>query len=433
MSSGFLGNLVGLLGRRGARPHKLAPLAEALLSSRGEASGVALARQILDAYAESSYDERLAFFQLLATDFGTDQIRVAKAIASYQAEPGAAQAMALHAAAEPRRQEMIRRLNLAAGGTVDLVRMRQDLLRALPMHAELEPVDADFVHLFVSWFNRGFLEIRRIDWSTPAHILEKIIRYEAVHEITSWDDLRRRIEPADRRCFAFFHPALPDEPLVFVEVALTIAIPEAIASLLAEGRRTLEATRARTAVFYSISNCQAGLRGVSFGSFLIKQVVEELHRGLPALDTFVTLSPVPGFGPWLRGERKAANSVFFSGGDFRALELLDRAGWTDHADTPARLQPLLTEAVAHYLLEVKSAAGKPLDSVARFHLNNGAKLEAVRWLGDRSDKGLTDAAGFMVNYLYDPDQIERNHEAYANQGEIAASRQVKKLLERRKA
>ncbi len=434
MKRDLFGSLAGLLGikpatARNSPKSPLAPLTEALLSGRGEASGVALAQQIFAEYENSSEERRLAFLQLLAASFGADPARVSQAIENYRSEPGAQQTHDLHLAAEPRRQELIRRLNLAPGGTVKLVAMREQMLKMLDDHPELAAVDEDFVHLFVSWFNRGFLEIRRIDWSTPAHILEKIIRYEAVHEITSWDDLRRRIEPKDRRCFAFFHPALPDEPLIFVEVALTIAIPDAIAPLLAESRRSLPASAARTAVFYSISNCQAGLKGVSFGSFLIKQVLEELKRELPALDTFVTLSPVPGFARWLKGER--ASPVFLDSEDLILLQAIDDKDWATHAETAATLRTTLRAAVVYYLLNAKSASGKALDNVARFHLSNGARLEAVNWLGDRSIKGIKDANGFMVNYLYDLGQIERNHEVYANQGETVASRQVKKLLERK--
>ena len=209
-----------------------------------------------------------------------------QAIAAWREKPSADAAAEVHAASEPRRQELFRRLNLAPGGTAALVRMREQLMDVLDHRDDLAAVDDDFVHLFSSWFNRGFLVLRRIDWSTPAIVLEKIIRYEAVHEIHGWDDLRRRIDPPDRRCYAFFHPALVDEPLIFVEVALTRDIPDAIAPILATGREVVEADKMRTAAFYSISNCQRGLAGVSFGNFLIKQVVEEISRELPKLSTF---------------------------------------------------------------------------------------------------------------------------------------------------
>ena len=229
----------------------------------------------------------------------------------------------LHAASEPRRQELFRRLNLAPGGTAALVRMREQLIDVLGHRDDLSAVDDDFVHLFSSWFNRGFLVLRRIDWSTPAIVLDKIIRYEAVHEISDWDDLRRRIDPSDRRCYAFFHPALVDEPLIFVEVALTRDIPGAIMPILSPEREVTDTDKARTAVFYSISNCQRGLAGVSFGSFLIKQVVEEISRELPKLSTFVTLSPVTSFADWLKRERAQEKSAALNEADKALFAELD--------------------------------------------------------------------------------------------------------------
>ncbi len=403
-------------------------LAKALLSGRGEASGIALARQILAAYAGLDAEEKLSFLKLLAEQFGSDPVRLERAIANYRSHPSAKTATALHQAAEPRRQELIRRLNLAPSGTHELVRMREDLLRRLADHDELETVDADFVHLFSSWFNSGFLVLKRINWSTPAHILEKIIRYEAVHAIASWDDLQRRLEPRDRRCFAFFHPRLVDEPLIFVEVALTDEIPNAIAPLLAEGRRPTQPHRATTAVFYSISNCQPGLKGVSLGNFLIKQVVEELKGELPALRTFVTLSPVPGFAQWLRREREAKASGLLTVGDKATLEALDRPDWPERPQTRKAVKPVLLAAVADYLLVAKNGLGRPVDPAARLHLGNGARLERVNWLGDLSPKGLSQGAGFMVNYLYDPARIVENHEIFANKGEVVTSYAVRKLL-----
>jgi malonyl-CoA decarboxylase len=400
-------------------------MALALLSERGEASGVALARQILGSYAALAGAERLAFLGILAERFGPDRKRLERAIDHYRADPGPQAASELFAASEPPRQELIRRLNLAPGGTVGVVRMREDVLASLDGHPELRAVDSDFVHLLSSWFNRGFLEIRRIDWTTPAHILEKVIRYEAVHEISGWNDLRRRLEPEDRRCFAFFHPALADEPLIFVEVALTTSIPESIAPLLAEGRRPIAPHRARTAVFYSISNCQAGLKGVSFGNFLIKQVAEELKRELHSLRTFITLSPVPGFRAWLGAERAAASPAFVRPKDRRALEILEHPGWHDDPAAVKRARPFLHAAIAHYFLQAKHASGKPADPVARFHLGNGARLDRIHWMGDPSAKGLRQSAGFMVNFRYDLGQVERNHEAYANRGEVVASQGVR--------
>jgi malonyl-CoA decarboxylase len=253
-----------------------------------------------------------------------------------------------------------------------------------------------------------------------------------VHEIANWDKLRDRLEPGDRRCFAFFHPALADEPLIFVEVALTATSSDAIAPLLADERQPIQAANARTAVFYSISNCQAGLRGVAFGHFLIKQVVEELKREFQGLDRFVTLSPVPDFARWLAGQR-ASPSTFLSAADKAELTQLDQPGWHNSRDVGKTLRPVVQAAIAHYFLLAKTDSGKPIDSVARFHLNNGARLERVNWLADVSAKGLAAAHGFMVNYLYDVDAIERNHEAFANDGVVMAAHRVKRLLERRPA
>ena len=423
---GLVGNLMRLVGRPNAQD--LAKLADALLSERGEASGVALAGELLAAYASRTTEERIEFLLKLGSRFGADRARLERAIDRYRDDPSTANGVALHAAAEPRRQELIRRLNLAPGATERLVRMREDVLAAAVVHPELETVDADFQHLFTSWFNRGFLELKRIDWDTKAAVLERIIRYEAVHEITSWDDLRRRIDPEDRRCFAFFHPRLPGEPLIFVEVALAREIPEAIAPLLAADRRPGSARRATVAVFYSISNCQAGLRGVPLGNFLIKQVVDELKRELPDLRTFVTLSPAPGFMGWLRRERNARTCTWLTENDRQTIDAMDEPGWTQVAAKVRTLRPVLTAALAEYLLRGRDGKGRPIDPVARFHLNNGARLERVNWLGDVSDKGLSQAAGFMVNYLYDVFQIERNHEAFAREGRVIATRAVEKAL-----
>ena len=403
---------------------ELTELCEALLSGRGEASGTAMAREVLDRYHDLDEAGRLSFFETLTRHYGPDREKLAQAIETWRAQPNDDDASDLHFASEPRRQELIRRLNRAPGGTGELVAMRADLLSAMKDHNDLAALDRDVVHLLASWFNRGFLVLRRIDWSSPANILEKIIRYEAVHEIRDWDDLRRRIDPADRRCYAFFHPALVDEPLIFVEVALTEQIPGAIAPLLAVERQPVAVERARTAVFYSISNTQRGLGGISFGSFLIKQVVEELQRELPKLDNFVTLSPVPGFMQWL----KEAPDVPVSDEDRALLGHLDTPDWTGNAELAQQLRSVLEPLAAYYFLKARTPKGRLIDSVARFHLGNGARLERIDWLGDLSPKGLRESAGIMVNYLYRLDDIEKNHEAYANRDEIAASSAVKKLL-----
>jgi len=418
--------LLRRVGSPDTRPDgaELIGLCEALLSGRGEASGTAIAREILDRYHHLSDAERLALFETLTRDFGPDRERLARALENWRTQSSDEDASDLHFASEPRRQELIRRLNRAPGGTSALVALRADLLRLMKGHDELGALDRDIAHLLSSWFNRGFLVLRRIDWSTPANILEQIIRYEAVHEIRDWDDLRRRIDPADRRCYAFFHPALVDEPLIFVEVALTESIPGAIAPLLAEDRQLVPTERARTAVFYSISNTQRGLNGISFGSFLIKQVVEELQRELPKLENFVTLSPVPGFMQWV----KHAVDVPISDDDRVLLENLSKPDWFAIPELTSQLRSVLEPLAAHYFLKARTSKGRLIDSVERFHIGNGARLERIDWLGDLSPKGLRESAGIMVNYLYRLDDIEKNHEAYANHGEIAASSAVKRLL-----
>ncbi len=435
----FLGDLLdtltdrgrSLLRRRGPADAPDAPdlatLGDALLSRRGEASGVALARALVAAFETASTDERRAFLMLLARRFGPDPGVVAAAIEAVRNdEAGAIER--LHVAAEPRRQELLRRLNLAPGGTAALVRMREELRRHLREHPELAPVDADFAHLFASWFNRGFLVLRHIDWTTPANILEKIIRHEAVHAIKNWDDLRNRLEPTDRRCYGFFHPQLVDEPLIFVEVALTTAIPGDVAGLLDLARAPIAAEAATTAVFYSISNTQAGLAGVSFGNFLIKQVVEDLKAELPNVQTFVTLSPVPGFAAWLARERDDEASAVLDPARRAALALLAAPGWHLDPEKAEAVRAALVPLAAHYLLKAKDPAGRPADPVARFHLGNGARLEQLDFLGDVSPNGLRQAHGLMVNYLYDLGQIEKNHEAFAEKGLVAASAGVRKAL-----
>ena len=411
-----------------ARSESLVELCEDLLSSRGEASGVARAREILGRYGELTTGPRIAFFEALSERFGPDPARMQAAIAAWREKPSDATAAELHAASEPRRQELFRRLNLAPGGTVALVRMREQLIDVLDHRDDLTAVDDDFVHLFSSWFNRGFLVLRRIDWSTPAIVLDKIIRYEAVHEISDWEDLRRRIDPPDRHCYAFFHPALVDDPLIFVEVALTRDIPNAIAPILSPDREVMEPEKMRTAVFYSISNCQRGLAGVSFGNFLIKQVVEEICREMPKLSTFVTLSPVTNFTAWLARERAQENSAALSEADKALFAALDDPNWWRDEETAARLQDPLMRAAAWYFLRARGERGLPVDAVARFHLGNGARLERINWLADTSDKAIAQAHGLMVNYQYDLDDIETNHEAYAETRNVVASSAVQRLL-----
>jgi malonyl-CoA decarboxylase len=443
MNTSFFGELLQTISERGralldrardrrgmdsSRSESLLELCEHLLSGRGEASGVALAREILGRYAELTTGPRIAFFEALSSRFGIDPARMEAAIAAWREKPSDQTAAEVHAASEPRRQELFRRLNLAPGGTAALVRMREQLMDSLDHREDLGAVDDDFVHLFSSWFNRGFLVLRHIDWSTPAIVLEKIIRYEAVHAIRDWEDLRRRIDPPDRRCYAFFHPALVDEPLIFVEVALTREIPSAIAPILATGREVVEPEKMRTAAFYSISNCQRGLAGVSFGNFLIKQVVEEISRGMPKLATFVTLSPVPNFAAWLKRERAEEKSAALSEADKVALAALDAPDWWRDPETAERLKDPVMRAAAFYFLRARTPRGLPVDPVARFHLGNGARLERINWLADTSSKAMAQAYGLMVNYQYDLDDIEKNHEAYAEGRTVVAASAVQRYL-----
>jgi malonyl-CoA decarboxylase len=437
MTNAFLYDLLASIAERGRSVLKLKPwpknvdggaepliaTCRALVAGRGEASGMALAAEILRRYRALDSAGRALFFRALADEFGPDRERVRQAIAAFGAEGEEACLSEIHYASEPRRHDLFRRLNSVPGGAAALVGMRADLLELVKGDSSLAIVDRDLRHLFGSWFNRGFLVLRRVDWSSPAAVLEKIIRYEAVHEIGDWDDLRRRIDPADRRCYAFFHPRLIDEPLIFVEVALTAAPPSAIAPLLAEKRAHVAPDKARAAAFYSISNCQQGLAGVSFGAFLIKQVVEEIRRELPAIETFVTLSPVPGFRAWLDTTEDPAIIIAKNA----ALQLAQEENCLNAAGVAARLRAALEPLAAYYFLKARRPDGRVIDPVARFHLGNGASLERIDWEGDLSPKGLAESYGIMVNYLYDLDEIERNHEAFVNRGVVAASSAVKKL------
>ena len=398
-----------------------------LLSMTGEALGVALASQFIECYESLNPQQRQSFFTTLRDNYCHDAVALGAATAQYQNSPDIQAIRAINAASEPRRRELFRRINLAPGGTAALVSMRRELLGFMKEDPSLKDVDYDLKYLFVSWFNRGFLEMRRIDWNTSAAVLEKIIRYEAVHAISDWDDLRRRIDPPDRYCYAFFHPSLVDDPLIFVEVALTEEKAIAIQPVLAEDRQTLPPHKADTAVFYSISNCQIGLRGISFGSFLIKQVVENLKMELPNLSRFITLSPIPNFVTWLRtqpAKRLLCNSEEAAGA---LIDQLVNGDWMDDKNKQTQYDKLLRPLAAHYFFEAKSR-GKPFDPVARFHLGNGASLEKVNWMADISENGLRQSVGMMVNYRYKINDIEKNHERYAERDEVVATAKVTRLL-----
>jgi len=388
-------------------------LCDALLSERGEVSSARIASEAIAAYRDLNDSGRGAFFSKLAERFPADPVDVDRAIDAYRTDPSPARAADLHLASEPRRQELFRRLNTAAGGTATLVQMRADLLTTLQEHPDRAAIDADLVHLFRSWFNRGFLTLQRIDWRTSALILERLIQYEAVHQIQDWNDLHRRLE-ADRRCYAFFHPSLPDEPLIFIEAALTRGLASAVQPLIDVDAPIADPARADSAIFYSITNCQAGLRGVSFGNFLIKQAVEDLRREFPRIRTFATLSPLPGFTAWLRS----------SPAGVRIPEDI-RAAAARGAPAEGQQRALLTLA-AYYLLHARQGA-LPLDRVARFHLANGARIERLNWMGDSSEHGLQQSLGITVNYVYRLADVERHHEAYARRGAIAASHELHAL------
>jgi malonyl-CoA decarboxylase len=417
--------LIGLTGERG-RVSEFNSLCSELIKLKGEASAVALADDLLARYAGLDAPSRTRFFVMLLDHMQPAEKEIERAISDYQDLPAPHTLMNLCQAAESPRRDLFRALNMAPDGTSALVKMREDLLKVLNEEPQLKPVDSDFSYLFRLWFNRGFLSLRRIDWHTPAHILEKLIAYEAVHEIRGWDDLRRRLA-ADRRCFAFFHPALPEEPLIFVEVALVRGLAGSIQQLIempvdAKGREP------DTAIFYSISNCQRGLGGVSFGNFLIKQVTDMLAEELTSLKRYATLSPIPGFCRWLNDTMAHAPSTLpLKAAEFGRLDDLKRDGWYEDKTAIKKMESLLRRLCAHYIMTVKSGS-QPHDSVARFHLRNGARLERINWLADKSAKGIRESATMMVNYVYDLKSVLRNHEAFVNEGTIAASSAVRNLI-----
>jgi len=403
---------------------------QALLQSDGEASSISLASRALEIYARLDDDEKRSFFEQLAILFSAEPEQIDRAYLAYKASRTNENLETLFESCEPRRQELLRRLNLSSGGTHKLVKMREDMLALMANSADLKAINSDFIHLFGSWFNRGFLVLKRIDWNTPANILEKLIRYEAVHEIQDWDDLRRRLDARDRRCFGFFHPAIGDEPLIFVEVALNKGLPSQIQPILDSDSYDIDDPEsADTAAFFGISNCQVGLRGISFGNFLIKQVVQELKQELPNLKYFVTLSPVPNFRIWL--ETTCSDDAGMLSPEAQAtLKHLDDPAWQKNEELSERLSSVIKPLAARYLLKEKTTNGQPLNPVARFHLGNGAELHRINWLGDTSAKGMKQSAGLMVNYLYVLDNIERNHEQYSTSGTTVCSSGVRDLSRR---
>lgn len=398
----------GLAFRENLAAAPIQKLCRELVSERGEASGTAIAREISKRYSALSRDGRIRFFSsLLAPEWLSDREEILRLARAYHTEPTAKELGKLFRAAEPGCLELFRRINAGPHGTETVIRMRRDLLEVLPEHAELEPLNASLLHLLAGWFNAGFLELRRIDWRTPPVILEKLMQYEAVHPILGWPDMRRRLEK-DRRCFAFFHHALADEPLIFVQIALTEDVPAAVQPLLDVSGTPLDPAAANTAVFFSISNCQEGLRNIAFGSFLLKQVIHELRRDRLNVKRFVTLSPIPGFRRWLA--RQAPELAAIAPGDATAAQ-----------------REVLLQWCARYLTS-PGPTGRAVDPVTHFHLSNGASIGRINWMADASQKGRDQSMGLMVNYYYRTHRIERNHERYVNEGYFTASSSVRALL-----
>jgi len=428
----FFSNLLRLL--RGPRGSDVPFLCHKLLSERGEASQSALAQEIINAYQRMSPEKRLEFFQMLCREFAPDQAAILRATGEYQRAPSHGTLAALTAAVEPPRQELFRRINTAWKGTETLVAMRGHLLDLVDENKELSALDADMRHLFRSWFNRGFLRLERVSWQTPARMLEKLIAYESVHEIKGWPDLRRRLE-ADRRCYGFFHPALGEEPVIFVEVALTQGLTRELDPLLDIQAPVLPTSQADTAIFYSINNCLKGLRGVPFGNFLIKQVVTDLAAEFPGLKSYATLSPLPRFS---RAIHDSENADGFTRERMRRLladfaaSLERSAGRKDSVEAlllllkePMRHQAVLAEPLRRLALAYLTQAhreGKLYDPVATFHISNGARIEHINAFGNQRPYGLKDSFGVTVNYRYLLDDLEENHERFVRQGEIQVAR-----------
>lgn len=382
-------------------------------SAKGEVSALGYAELLMQHCEHLSDNDLLDFFKLIRDNYEISTKDLSVAIESYKTEQSSNNLINLLKLSEPKRREIFRRCNGISRGTIRLVNIRKRLLKLLKNNSELKAVDHDMVYLFKNWFNRGFLILRPINWETPAHILEKIIAYEAVHQINSWDELRARLAPKDRRCFAFFHPAMQDEPIIFVEVALMKGIPSKIEDVLREKRDILDPEETSVAVFYSISNCQKGLAGISFGNFLIKQVANDLNLEFKNLKKFITLSPVPGLRKWIKNKSPKV--------DIKLEKCVTREHFLKNHD-------LIMHHVGNYFMKSDRPDGLPNDPVARFHLGNGASLEQVNFLGDSSKNGKSLSAGIMVNYLYDLDKVEKNHELLISEKKINFSKLVKKDL-----
>ena len=382
-----------------------------LLQTKGMASGLALSQQILASYETFNQDQKIEFFQALLEQLACDTGNVSQAAAVFLENNSQSNLKKLSKAASPQYAPLISLLNQSPASTMKLLNMRSDLLGMLRENPDLKALDVEFVNVFSSWFNRGFLGLHNIDWHTSPTILENIIKYEAVHGISDWDDLGRRIKPADRMIYGFFHPNLENEPLIFVEVALMATMPDAIAPVLTKDRTPLDPHKATTAVFYSISNCQNGLRGIPLGNFLIKQVVEDVKFHFPNLKDFVTLSPILKYGDWIRDQE---NNYILP----NTLDEIDTVDKTNQAS--------LLAAAAHFLSNEKANDSKPIDPVCRFHIGNGARLERLNWAARMDDIGFNSSYAIMANYRYIIDDIEKNHEAFESDGTVTLAPSVKK-------
>jgi malonyl-CoA decarboxylase len=419
------------------QPDNLAQLkvlmSECLEARGGEVSARLRAAELGEAYLRLSAADRRRFLEMLARDFACDPAVVADAVAQWQAAEGEERVTAeeaLRRALQPPRVKLVMQFTTLPAGVKFVVDLRADLLAIKDPAPELKALDRDLRGLLESWFDVGFLDVRRISWDSPASLLEKLIAYEAVHEIRSWNDLRHRLE-SDRRLYGLFHPRMPDEPLAFVEVALVEDLADNVQELLDLDAGRLDAEEARVAIFYSISNTQRGLHGIAFGEWLIKRVVLRLSEELANIDTFATLSPLPAFRAWLEARDSKALARQLSEaeqGGIRALggiddlaealrTILANPAWHDDATTATALEAPIKRLALAYLMETRPD-GQALDAVARFHLRNGARLERIDWLADLSPNGLKQSAGVMVNYLYDLAAMAANHEAYMQEGRI---------------
>ena len=380
---------------------------ESVMSTTGEVSSIAFAGHLLDlieAETEDGLDEYLSY---LLKEYDIDTDSLLKNVEAYSRDKNSTNLGLIGNSSEPRWIELFRRLNATPGGTHRLIKLRERIKTLLNDGREhLKTLDAGLLKLFKYWFNSSFLVLEKIDWSTPANVLEKIIEYEAVHEINSWDDLRARLAPNDRQCFAFFHPLIPEDPLIFVEVALTNGIPESIESVIKIDRDEIEYNKINTAVFYSISNCQDGLAGISFGNFLIKKVAHKLKQEISEIDKFVTLSPVPGLMRWMENHAPVTYE-----------NCINKINDDEN----------LVKKTFLYLTESNRDDNLPNDPVARFHLGNGAILHKINLHGDQSKKGMAQSHGVMINYLYDLDIVEKNHELFFKNKEVVLSGEMKSL------